>query len=299
MVHRVLTFFLSCLIISLSGANHLASPKAAPLDVIGLSSHPGGTAMMTLRAKIRGHEGLFIFDTGGGISYISPGFAQLIGCRPWGQITGFMLTGQRLDMPRCDDLSFDIQGRRYPTPTAGVFDIMKFMPPNVPRIDGSIGLDAFAGRVLTLSLSQQQLTIESAASLAARIRHSTQVPIRLVREAEGLALAVVVAVPTSEGMAWMELDSGNGGANVIGKHLAPLFKLDVGKKEPQPASFTIAGGIPVEGLVRINDTLIMDGNIGTRFLLKWDLTLDLAKGRAWLAPPPPITGNQTKNPVER
>ena len=299
MVQRVLSSFLGCLIISLSAANCLASPKPAPLAVIELSSHPGGTAMMTLRAKIRGQEGLFIFDTGGGISYISPGFAQLIGCRPWGQITGFMLTGQRLDMPRCDDLSFDIQGRRYPTPTAGVFDIMKFMPPNVPRIDGSIGLDTFAGRALTLSLSQQQLTIESAASLAARIRRSTQVPIRLVREAEGLALAVVVAVPTSEGMAWMEPDSGNGGANVIGKHVAPLFKLDVGKKEPQPASFTIAGGVPVEGLVRINDTLIMDGNIGTRFLWKWDLTIDLSKGRAWLAPAQPGTRSQIKHSVKR
>ena len=284
MVHRVLAFFLICLSVSLSGADSLASSKRAPLAVIELSSHPGGTAMMTLHAKVRGHEGLFIFDTGGGISYVSPGFAQLIGCRPWGQITGFMLTGHRLDMPRCDDLSFDIQGHRYPAATAGVFDIMKFLPPNVPKIDGSIGLDTFAGQVLTLSLSQQKLTIESAASLAARIRHSRQVPIRLVREAEGLALAVVVAVPTSEGMAWMELDSGNGGAHVIGKHVAPLFKLDVGKKEPQPASFTIAGGIPVADLVRINDTLIMDGNIGTRFLLKWDLTLDLSKGRAWLAP---------------
>ena len=82
----------------------------------------------------------------------------------------------------------------------------------------------------------------------------------------------------------MEIDCGNGGANVIGKHLAPLMKLDPGKKEPQPASFMIAGGIPVEGMARVNETLTMDGNIGTRFLIKWDLTLDLAKGRAWLAP---------------
>jgi len=36
-------------------------------------------------------------------------------------------------------------------------------------------------------------------------------------------------------------------------------------------------------MARINDSLIMDGNIGTRFLIDWDLTLDLAKGRAWLA----------------
>ena len=240
--------------------------------------------MMTVRAKVRGHEGVFIFDTVGGISYISPAFAQAIGCKPWGQITGFMLTGQRLDMPRCDGLSFDVQGHTFAAPIFGVFDIMKYMPPDVPRIDGSIGLDVFAGRAITLSLTQKTLTVESKASLAARAKRGKEVPIRLVRDAGGVALAVEVAVPTPEGMAWMELDSGNGGANVIGKHLAPLLKLDPGKKEPQPASFEIAGGIPVEGTARVNETLIMDGNIGTRFLIKWDLTLDLSKGRAWLAP---------------
>ncbi len=240
--------------------------------------------MMTIRAKVRGREGLFIFDTGGGVSYLSPTFAQAIGCKPWGQITGFMLTGQRLDMPRCDGLSFDVQGHTFAAPIFGVFDIMKYMPPDVPRIDGSIGLDVFAGRTITLSLTQRKLIVESPASLKARVRRGKEVPIRLVREAGGVALAVEVAVPTPAGMAWMELDSGNGGATVIGKHLAPLLKLDPGRKEPQPASFKIAGGIPVEGMARVNETLIMDGNIGTRFMLKWDLTLDLSKGRAWLVP---------------
>jgi len=251
--------------------------------------------MMTMNAKVRGHEGVFIFDTGGGISYVSPSFAQTFGCRPWGQLTGFTLTAQRIDMPRCDDVSFEVNGHTFGVPTAGVFDIMKFMPPNVPRIDGSIGLDVFAGRAITLSLTKQQLVLESASSLAARARHGKEVPIRLVREAGGLALAVQVGVPTAQGMAWMELDSGNGGANVIGKHIAALFKLDPTKKEPQPASFTIAGGVPVEGTARVNETLTMDGNIGTRFMLKWDLTLDLAKARAWLTPVTPSVPARTAN----
>jgi hypothetical protein len=71
-------------------------------------------------------------------------------------------------------------------------------------------------------------------------------------------------------MAWMELDCGNGGAIVIGKHIAPLFDLDLTKKTPQPGRFMIANGIPVEESMRINDTLIMDGNIGTSFMRKWD-----------------------------
>ena len=105
-----------------------------------------------------------------------------------------------------------------------------------------------------------------------------------MREAEGLALSVVVGVETSKGLAWMELDSGNGGAHVIGKHLAPIMNLDPEKKEAAETSFQLAGGIKVDGPVRVNPTLTMDGNIGTRFLINWDLTLDLARSRAWLTP---------------
>ncbi len=258
--------------------------KPAPVEVIELTPHPSGTDMLTVRAKVRGREGVFLFDTGGGVSYISPAFAGEIGCKPWGQISGFVLTGQRLDMKRCDGLAFDIGGRSFAAPTFGVFDIMKFMPPGLPKVDGSIGLDVFANQAVTLSIARRQLTVESGGSLKERAKRGREVPIRLVRECEGLALAVVVAVPTPEGVAWMEIDSGNGGANVIGKHIAPLLKLDAAKKEPQPASFEIEGGVPVGGMARVNETLIMDGNIGTRFLKDWDLTLDLSKGRAWLSP---------------
>jgi len=286
MFRILLASVLICLIAGIGGFQPLASTNNAPLVVIELSPHPGGTSMMTIRAKVRGHEGLFMFDTGGGVSYISPTFAETIGCKPWGKITGFTLTAQRLDMTRCDGLSFEIQGHRFGAPTSGVFDIMKYMPKDVPQLDGSIGLDVFAGRAVTVSLKQRKLIVESTSSLAARIRHAREVPIRFQREVGGVSLTVYTAVPTSAGMAWMEIDSGNGGANVIGKHLASLLKLDPAKKEPQPASFEIAGGIPVEGMARVNETLIMDGNIGTRFLIGWDLTLDLSKGRAWLAPVP-------------
>ncbi len=272
------------LFIFITTTSAFANQRAKPLAVFHLEPHPGGTLMMTLRANVRGHEGRFVFDTGGGISYISPAFAQTIGCKPWGQLSGFVLTGQRLDMQRCDNVAFEIDRQNFKAPIAGVFDLMKFMPADVPRIDGSIGLDVFANRAITLDLAERTLTVESKSSCGQRIREGREVPIRLVREVEGIALSVVVGVTTPDGIAWMEIDSGNGGANVIAKHIAPLLNLKPGIKEPQPANFTLVGGIPVTGDARVNETLIMDGNIGTRFLINWKLTLDLARGRAWLTP---------------
>jgi len=280
---RGLILLLFFLILPTAASVYAATPANAPL-VIQLIPHPGGTLMMTMHAKVNGHEGNFVFDTGAGVSYVSPEFAESVGCKPWGKLTGYTLVGQRLDMQRCDGLSFDVQGQRFGASTSGVFDLMKFMPPNVPKVDGSIGLDIFERHALTVSLANKQLIVETPTSLAARAKRAKEVPIRFVREAGGAALTIFVAVPTTAGTAWMEIDCGNGGANVIGKHLAELMKLDPNKKEPQPAHFTIVGGVPVEGMARVNESLIMDGNIGTRFLIDWDLTLDLSKGRAWLAP---------------
>lgn len=241
-----------------------------------------GTAL-AIRAEVNGHTGLFLFDTGEGVSTISSEFAKTIGCIPWGRITGFRMTGGRLDFPRCDKIQFKTAGETLTAPIAGVFDIMTLLPADSPHLDGSLGLDILAGRAITYDQSRGLLILESAASLKKRTRNAKEIPVRLVRDAEGVALAVDAGVPTPLGMAWMELDSGNGGTFVIASHLASLFHLDPDSKEPQPVKFAIAGGIPVEGKARTPD-MIMDGNIAAQFFKKWVLTLDLASGRAWLTP---------------
>lgn len=90
------------------------------------------------------------------------------------------------------------------------------------------------------------------------------------------------AIPTTDGTAWMELDTGNGGSLVIANHVAPLLGLVPDLSDPMPVSFALANGIKIDGKARTR-TLIMDGNIGAQFLNHWCLTLDLAKGRVWLS----------------
>jgi Aspartyl protease len=101
-------------------------------------------------ARVNGHEGFFLFDTGGGTSVLSPEFAHYSGCTPWGRVTGFRMTGERIDLRRCDNAAFDVAGLHLKTPTAGVFDIMTLAPKTAPHLDGSLALDIFAGQVLTL-----------------------------------------------------------------------------------------------------------------------------------------------------
>lgn len=262
----------------LAGAADAARPS--PKRIIPLE--PYLRAQATVHATVNGVAGTFMFDTGEGLSAISPAFAQKIGCKAWGQVSGFRMSGERLTNPHCDDLVFEMAGERLHAPAVTTLDIMKFLGPDVPSVDGSIGLDLFAGRTITI-LPRKAIIIETPASLARRVGGAKPLAIRLVRDVEGLALAVDAPVRTPLGLAWMELDTGNGGSNVVGNHIAPLVGLQPDISTPREARLELANGIAVEGNTRTRD-LIMDGNIGAQFLNKWNLTLDLAGGRAWLTP---------------
>jgi hypothetical protein len=265
------------------GAMVLGAQAPAPVAVIELGPYPSTTRAFTMRAGVGGHEGVFLWDTGEGVSMITPAFAKRIGCTPWGQVTGYRMTGDRIDAPHCDDLVFDVRGLRLAAPSVIVYDIAKFTKPDAPPLDGALGLDLFAKRAITCQLTRGTITVESPASLAARVAHATEVPVRVVRDGEGLSLAVNLGVPTPSGMAWMELDSGNSGPSMfIARYLAAQFQLDTTVQTPQRVQLTVGGRVPVRTVARTLPGMAIDGNLGVTFLREWDVTLDLAAGRAWL-----------------
>jgi hypothetical protein len=256
------------------------------------ASAAGGMALGTFRGMqptltvtVAGHEEPFLLDTGGGITIISPTLAKAVHCEPWGNVVGFRMTGERLDLPHCDQVPILLQRTHYRIPAAVVFDIMLLAGKDPPPLAGSLALDAFADQAITIEPVAHRLVIETAASLAIRTRQASEVPIRLVRDAQGLALSVVVGVPTPKGLAWMELDTGNDdSAIVVSRSIAPLLGVDPGAQAPQPIRAVLASGIVLTGNVKVVAGLIMDGNIGIQFLRAWNITLDLKHGRAWFAP---------------
>jgi hypothetical protein len=255
----------------------------APVAVITFDRYPIGDDLLTVHASVTGHAGTFLFDTGEGVSMISSELAKAIGCKPWGRISGFRMLGDRVDAPHCDGIALGLEGQRLNAPSVIVYDLMKLFPADAPRLDGSLGLDLFAGRAITLELARRTLTVENQRSLAVRVAHATEVPIRIVRDAEGLALSTAIGVTTPAGTAWMELDSGSVGI-IVSSAIASLLNLDPQSKGAQPVRFTIGGRVPVVGSARVVDGMIMDGILGMSCLEKWTLTLDLVSGRAWIAP---------------
>lgn len=179
--------------------------------------------LLALHAQIGGQEGTFLFDSGSGVSNITPEFASRIGCKPWGQITGLRMTGERLDMQKCDNVSLQVGGYHAEPGTVGVFDLARVLPSSMKGIDGTIALDLFDKHSLRLSYRHHLITVYDQRSLTNATAKLKAMPVHIVRDAEGLALTVNLPVVTPHGMAWFEVDSGNTSSRIIvGKHLASV-----------------------------------------------------------------------------
>lgn len=262
------------------GIATLVAPSAGwTRDVLTLYASSAG--IETIKATVDGQEGTYLFDSGIGTSGVTPAVAAAIGCKPWGKITGFRATGERLDVPRCNSSTVKIGAFATTLPQLSVFDLARFMGPGSAGLAGAIGLDVFVGRTVTLDVANHQLAIEDAASLEAIRKTAVEVPIRLVRVAEGAALTVDIGVPTLSGMAWMELDTGNYGASMVDRSIASAFGLNVSETKLQQWTVPLSDRLKLSGPVIVRD-LILDGNLGRDVLRRWQVTLDLANGRGWI-----------------
>lgn len=275
---RSMRFAVAVACFALAPVLHAAAASPIPLT-------PFMGRALIVHATINGHPGVFMFDTGGGISFITPRFAAELGCKPWGQISGFQMSGQRLDMQRCDNVTVQVGQHPSRRETVGVFDMDKFLPTgSTERVDGTLGLDIFDGKVVRFSYTERTLTVLDKAAAASLSKNNTAMPIHVVRDAEGFSLTVNLPVHTESGTAWFEMDSGNTSPFILaGKHLAGAFQLEDDPKSKQTLKATLADGQPIEGAAKVLD-LTLDGNLGTTFLSRYDVTLDLANHRAWVVP---------------
>jgi hypothetical protein len=258
----------------------LSKPELRPI-VIPLV--PYGDDHWAFKAKIKGREQLFIMDTGGGLTAVTPEAAADIGCEPWGQLTGFRMRGDRLDLKRCENVEIDTGGLVLRLATTGIWDFNKMLPPEAPRIAANVGLDAFAGKIVTLDIGNRQLVVETAESLKKRLTVAKEVPVQFVKEVEGYSTTIALALDTSKGRIWMHLDSGDDVALTLGTHVASALGLDPTKKRGQTLNTTLVGGVPLQGSINIKD-LIFDGNIGSPIISNWIVTMDLARELLWIAP---------------
>jgi hypothetical protein len=225
--------------------------------------------------EIGGQHARLLFDTGAGVTSITPAFAQRIGCAQRGSLTGFRVSGERIALQKCEQVHVSI-GRRQIVRDLGVFDLATLLPADLPALDGVIGLDAFDGAEITLRLSDRTIDVGHRQGRGWR-----EGEIRVQREMGGLGVSVFTRAQAHEGSLWMLLDSGNVGPAL----LSPGALSQLNTTTP-PASLTVAG----VGLHEVQSSQlassIYDGNLGWAFLRDFEIALDLRHNRIWWRPAP-------------
>ncbi|MCP4677924.1 MAG: hypothetical protein GY854_20895 [Deltaproteobacteria bacterium] len=237
------------------------------------------------QVSIEGETHPFLFDTGAGFTVIGSRVAELIGCTPYGQITGFRMHGERVDIPKCKPSDTKI-GEFATESNLGFFDIMALLPEGFPPIEGVLSLHTFKDQAVTLDLANNQLIVESAQSLKTRTENMKEMHIAIDRGIDNRQLDVFVEVKTRQGPLWLLLDTGN----LAGFYMAPHALKQLGFKEeqleelfkdaPPEIEFEIVG----LGVVRtpvLRENLIHDGVINAEFVEKLVLTMDFKTNRMW------------------
>lgn len=223
-----------------------------------------------------------MFDSGGGITAISPAVAREIGCEMTGNVTGLRFTGQKLESPVCRGVELKVGGIAIRTDVA-VMDLGALLGKGAPAVDGMVSLSTFAGLAVTLDLAGSRLWIESAGSLAARTRKMTELAFRPATGVDGGQLSPFVGVATPRGTVWLEWDSGHGATTFVSPGAASLLGVSEGARSGE-VELALAPSLRVHAPVVLRKELVVDGVLSSAFVARGVWTIDLAANRFWAGP---------------
>ena len=251
---------------------------ASPLGELRLEPYEAGLYTVTVEAGFGDLR--FLFDTGGGVTAVTPAVAEALGCQTSGRITGHRMSGEAFEVDTCGGARLRAGTFTIDVDTLAVRDINPLLPEGWPELDGVLSLHSLAGHAATLDLAGGRVVVESGRSLERRVSGMRRMTARLGRQAggEGLDLFVAVAGPAAD--LWFELDTGNTGPVLIAPHAAQA--LGLGSAGGRAELFVAGLGAVVTDIAEAD--LIIDGNLGAGFASRFMLTVDLERGRLWGLP---------------
>lgn len=265
---------------------HAQAPRAGGTPAtIPLSRGPGH--LRTIRVRVGRDTVDYLFDTGGGVTVISPQDSAQLGCLVGGKGFGVRLTGEVLTGRKCANVSLVI-GPFTVTDDPGVMDLAKLLGPRAPAVRGLVSLKSFAGRQVTFDLAHDRLIVETPASLATRVRGMTPVAVRLATGEDGGQLTAYVGVRAPNGARlWMEWDSENNASTLIAPYALAMLGGD-STRRASDVRLPLAEGLDVTVPVLLKKDMIHDGVLSAGFLERAVWTLDLEHGRMWVGPVKPL-----------
>ena len=257
--------------------------EAQPATEIALDHEALGKAA-TIAVTVNGKTYPFLFDTGSGVTVVSPEVAKEAGCVPFGRVSGLETLGKRVDLERCDGITLQAGGHSAKMDTA-VRNIMPFFSPQTPRIGGVISLSAFAGRAVTVDLKKNRLIVETDATLLERTAGMRKLRTRVSRPFAGIGLEVLAEAATPNGNVWVQFDTGNTNWSHISPHSLRQMGISLDApnkaKTVKPVTLDLIGFGGFEFMARERD-LVHDVRLNYDTLTTIVYTVDLRSGEMWM-----------------
>lgn len=251
-------------------------------DTIVLKKYFGNLKQVSV--SINGKPFNFLFDTGGGETFISPEVANYLDKQVYGNSTGFRMTGEIVKYKKCDNVSFKINSIIFNHQTIGVWDISGILPKELPKIDGLLSLKSFSDRIVTLDLRNDKIILETPASYKRKIKEMTLLNSRFSTGQDGNESLIFLSVPHLKHAYWFLFDSGNLG-NVLLSRSSALewgFKNDTLTQQNELGKLSIPLGKESIKAEASSESLIYDGSLNYDLISQYVFLINSPKRQIWM-----------------
>src|SRR5688572_27204008 len=254
--------------------------ESFPQDTLRLRTYVGNLKQITI--SIEGKPYQFLFDTGGGETFISPSICSNLKKAPQGKAIGFRMNGERIDYQKCDSVTFEAGATKIFHPTVGVWDVMSILPKELPKIDGIISLKSFENKIICLNLTNNMIIVETNKSSNKKTKEMTLLRSRFANGLTGNELNVFVGAKHNNALYWFLFDSGNLDAIIFSPLTAYEWGIQsdsVSASKKYKADIELGAGSN-ETEIMTKD-IIYDGALNYDLISKKVYLLDMIKNQVW------------------
>jgi hypothetical protein len=256
--------------------------RAYAQDTVYLENYVGN--LKKVNVAIGSNSYSFLFDSGGGETFISPEIAKSLGKTIYGSATGFRMSGEMIKYRKTDSISLNIYRTTIFHSTIGILDIMSLLPKGFSKLDGVLSLKSFQDKILTLDLANNRIILESTSSYRKLIKNKIALQSRFANGPDGNELIIFLGIHKQKHLYWFLFDSGNLGELLLSHRTAYEWGLesDTVSQWKQLGSLNINIGIKQFITEAASKDIIYDGSLNFAILSKATFIINFSQKQVWL-----------------
>jgi hypothetical protein len=257
----------------------LLSVPAFSQDTIWLKPYIGN--LKKTAVKIQGIEYDFLFDTGGGETFITPEIADTLKRSLYGNGVAFRMEGEMIHYKKTDSVTIGLGKYKYNFESLAVWDIMSLLPKELPKIYGVISLKTFKGRIIELNLAKNNIIVHSVKSATAKKRIYELIPSHFSNGTDGNELNLYLSLAVNNNNYNFLFDSGNLNPVIISDEIVKESGANFKLAEGNSSLLSFAIGSKQLNEPAIVKKIIHDGALNYTFISKFSFVIDLIEYKVY------------------